>query len=200
MIPMNMITKRSLGSVSLLIVVSYAATMAAAEPAPEDRTSRPPSVGDTAQDFELTSISGEQTKLSALTKKGPVVLVVLRGFPGYQCPVCNAQVGEFLAKAKAFQASSANVVLVYPGPAAGLKDHANEFVRGKTLPENFYLLLDPDYTFTSKYHLRWDAPGETAYPSTFVIDSSSKVRFAQISKSHGGRAKASAVLETLAKK
>jgi thioredoxin-dependent peroxiredoxin len=58
-----------------------------------------------------------------------------------------------------------------------------------------YLVTDPDYTFTNQYHLRWDAEKETAYPSTFVIDPTGKIRFAQISKTHGGRVKAATALE-----
>jgi peroxiredoxin len=146
------------------------------------------------------SSSGEPTRLSTLLKKGPVVLIVLRGFPGYQCPVCSTQVAEFLAKEKDFQAAGANVVLVYPGPADGLKQHANEFVRGKTLPNNVYLLLDPEYGFTIMYGLRWEAKNETAYPSTFVMGQDGKLKFAKVSKSHGGRASAADVLKALSSK
>ena len=47
------------------------------------------------------------------------------------------------------------------------------------------------------YGLRWDAPSETAYPATFVIDRSGTVRFAQISRVHGGRTPAADVLAAL---
>ena len=129
-----------------------------------------------------------------------MVAIVLRGYPGYQCPVCNAQVGQFLAKAKRFAAAKANVILVYPGPADGLAKHAGQFIRGKTLPDNFYLVIDPDYEFTKAYGLRWDAKNETAYPATFVIDATQTVRFAKISQWHGDRASADEVLEALSKK
>ena len=58
-------------------------------------------------------------------------------------------------------------------------------------------MTDPDYTFTNAYGLRWDAPNETSYPSTFVVDRTSIVRFAQISNAHDGRAKASDVVTAL---
>ena len=122
-------------------------------------------------DFALDSLDGQKVSLSALADQGPVVLVVLRGYPGYQCPICTAQVGELMGKAREFQDARSRVILVYPGPSEGLKQRAGEFIRGKTLPENFQILLDPDYTFTKSYGLRWDAPKETAYPSAFVIDS-----------------------------
>ena len=139
-------------------------------------------------------------KLSKLVADGPVVLIVLRGYPGYQCPVCTAQVGQFLSNAKKFDAVKARVVMVYPGSADGLKKQAEDFVRGKTLPDNFYLVLDPDYEFTKAYHLRWEAKNETAYPATFVIDRERRIQFAKISMSHGGRASADEVLKALSAK
>ena len=156
-------------------------------------------VGETAPDFALDSLDGQKVSLSALADRGPVVLVVLRGYPGYQCPICTAQVGELMSKARDFQDARSHVILVYPGPSEGLKQRAGEFIRGKTLPENFQILLDPDYTFTMSYGLRWDAPKETAYPSAFVIDNTRTIRFAKISHSHGGRAKAAEILEALKK-
>jgi len=47
------------------------------------------------------------------------------------------------------------------------------------------------------YGLRWDAPNETAYPSTFVLDRKGVVRFANISRSHGDRTKAADIIEQL---
>ncbi len=161
---------------------------------------KPPAVGDEAKDFELVSLGGETVKLSKQTDAGPVVLVVLRGYPGYQCPLCTRQVGELLAKADDLKKAGARVLLVYPGPADKLKEHAAEFVKGKDYPDHFQILLDPDYTFTKAYQLRWDAKGETAYPSTFVIDGKSKVTFAKVSPTHGDRAKADDVLKALATK
>jgi peroxiredoxin len=158
-----------------------------------------PEVGDTAPDFALDSLDGAKVNLSALVQEGPVVLVVLRGYPGYQCPICSAQVGDLMSKAGEFREARARVVLVYPGPSEGLKQRAGEFLHGRTLPEHFQIVLDPGYTFTNSYGLRWDAPKETAYPSAFVIDTMRTIRFARISRSHGGRAKASEILDALRK-
>jgi peroxiredoxin len=161
--------------------------------------SAPLAVGDGSEDFELENFSGKAVKLSALTKGGPVVLVVLRGYPGYQCPLCTAQVAQYLGRANEFRDAKATVLLVYPGSAEGLKKHAAEFSRSQKLPPNFHLLLDPDYELTNAFHLRWDAPRETAYPSTFVIDQERKIRFAKVSKTHGDRASADEVLKSLSK-
>ena len=175
--------------------------MTADAPAPDaavpDTAPVTPAVGDTAPDFELTSLSGEQITLADTLQKGPVVLVMLRGYPGYQCPFCTAQVGGMINKAKALADKGANVLLVYPGPANGLKDHASEFVQGKDIPANFDLLLDPDYTFTNLYNLRWEGKNETSYPSTFVLDKDGKVLFAKVSHEHGDRAKIADVIAAL---
>lgn len=158
----------------------------------------PPKVGDTAADFELKSVSGATVKLSKVAEAGPVVLIVLRGYPGYQCPVCNQQVGQFLSHADKFKAAGATVLMVYPGPSQNLGQRADEFLSGKTLPDGFQMLLDPDYKFTNAYHLRWNAPRETAYPSTFVIQKDRRITFAKVSQTHGDRTKPEDVLKALA--
>lgn len=157
----------------------------------------PPKLGDKAPDFSLKTLDDQTVRLSDLTSKSKVVLVVLRGWPGYQCPVCDRQVQDFIKLESEFAEAKARVVFVYPGPADGLKTHAKEFAdwKGKQWPKEFLYVLDPDYTMVNAYNLRWDAPRETAYASTFVLDGKRIVRFAKISKSHGGRTKAAEVLE-----
>ena len=159
-----------------------------------------PKVGAKAPDFRLPDPGGKTVHLTELTKQGSVVLIVLRGFPGYQCPACNAQTGQFFAAAGKLQALNAQVVIVYPGQAAGLADHAREFLSDKSIPDGFHVVLDPDYALTNLYGLRWNAPRETAYPATFVIDDAGTIRFAKISKSHGGRAAVDEVLAVLGAK
>jgi len=157
----------------------------------------PPKMGAEAVDFELTDVQGKQVKLHPVLEKGPVVLVVLRGYPGYQCPVCNKQVGELLGQAENLKLAGAQVLIVYPGPSKGLSERAKEFFKDKSIPDHFHLLLDPDFKFTNRYGLRWDAPNETAYPSTFVIGKDKKVMFAKVSRTHGGRSNAKEVLSAL---
>jgi peroxiredoxin len=157
-------------------------------------------LGDTAKDVEFQPVlSEEKVKLSELTKDGPVVLVVLRGFPGYQCPICGRLVGEMRAKAEDFTKLGAKVVLVYPGPGplADLREKAKEFLEGTELPKPFLYMVDPEYAFTNAYELRWDAERETAYPSTFVLDMKRVVKFRKISQTHGDRAPTAEVLASL---
>lgn len=156
-----------------------------------------PKVGDTARDFTLQGLDGVAVRLSEQLARGSVVLVVLRGYPGYQCPFCTRQFGDYLTNAPKFEAAKAQVLFVYPGPAEGLREHAVAFTAGEPLPTAFRILTDPDYGFTLAYGLRWEAPQETAYPSTFVFNRNGVVSFAHISRSHGDRATAASVLEAL---
>jgi peroxiredoxin len=170
----------------------------AAEPVTGENLAKgAPKVGEKAPDFSLDSVRDTTVKLSSLNEKGKVVLVVLRGYPGYQCPICSRQVGELLKHSDDLAKTGAQVVFVYPGPSGLLKQRAKEFIADRTLPKHFHMLLDPEYKFTNAYGLRWDAPRETAYPSTFVIARGGKVQYVKISKSHGGRAPVKEVLESL---
>ena len=165
--------------------VSLAATVHAA----------PPTVGQPAPAFTVNTLDGNAVSLEALTHDGPAVVVVLRGWPGYQCPICTKQVASFRAKADAFRAAGVPVLMIYPGPADGLKAHADDFLKGDALPAGFRLAIDPDYAFTNAWSLRWDKKGETAHPSTFVVDAQGVVRFAKVSETHGDRATPDAALK-----
>ncbi len=143
-----------------------------------------PKVGEQARDFTLKALDGATVRLSEETARSPIVLVVLRGWPGYQCPFCTRQFGDYLTNAEKFAARGARVLFVYPGPAEDLQAHATAFTDSRPLPANFRILLDPDYTFTNAYGLRWNAPKETAYPSTFVLDRKGTITFAEISREH----------------
>lgn len=157
-----------------------------------------PKVGDKAADHALMDVDGNTVRLSEELKAGPVVIVVLRGWPGYQCPFCTAQFADLLGHAKDFDSAGARVLVIYPGPADRLREHAREFQRGRTLPACFRLLVDPDEAFATDHGLRWDAPHETVYPATFVLDREGVVRFARVSHEHGGRVEAKEIIEALA--
>ncbi len=157
----------------------------------------PPAVGSMAPTFSLRTLDDRAVELKSLVADNPVVLLVLRGWPGYQCPLCTKQVHDFVTRAPEFKARGAKVVVVYPGPAEKLHARAEEFLKDKSWPADFTFLVDPDYTFTNAYGLRWDAKNETAYPSTFVIARGGKIQFATVSKGHGGRVSATQALAEL---
>lgn len=153
-----------------------------------------PKVGDQASGFTTQSLSGEEFSFDPKSTKEATVLVFIRGYPGYQCPICTRQVGQLASKSAEFAKAGARVLFVYPGPAAGLLGKAKAFKGSKGLPENFQMVLDGDYKIVNAYNLRWDAKNETAYPSTFVVDQTGTIRYAKISKTHGDRADSAEVL------
>jgi peroxiredoxin len=160
-----------------------------------------PAVGAKAPDFTLSTPTGKSVQMSKEIQGHGLVLVVLRGFPGYQCPFCVKQVHDFIDHAADFQAKNTRVLLVYPGPPGELDDHAKDFLAKQAeLPANIVLVTDPDYKVTNLYGLRWDMPHETAYPSTFVLDKKGMISFEKISHSHGDRLSAQDALDNLAAK
>ena len=160
-----------------------------------------PAIGAKAPDFTLSTPTGKSIQMSKEIQGHGLVLVVLRGFPGYQCPFCVKQVHDFIDHAADFQAKNTRVLLVYPGPPGELDDHAKDFLAKQAeLPANIVLVTDPDYKVTNLYGLRWDMPHETAYPSTFVLDKKGMISFEKISHSHGDRLSAQDALDNLAAK
>lgn len=158
-----------------------------------------PVVGDKAPDFTLPTPSGKAVRMSSEQQGQGLILVVLRGYPGYQCPYCVRQVHDFVKHAPDFAAKNTRVLLVYPGPPANLDQHAKEFLEKQAdLPANIVLVTDPDYKVTNLYGLRWNAPNETAYPSTFILDKKGMVVFEKISRSHGDRLSAQDAVDHLA--
>jgi len=157
-----------------------------------------PKVGMKAPEFALKDPAGKPATLAQERLAGPVVLIVGRGWPGYQCPFCTRQFAEFRSHARELQAAGARVLWIYPGPEDELAKHAADFTGDEPLPSNFRVLIDPGYAFTNAYGLRWDAPKETAYPATFVIGRDGTIHFANVSLEHGGRTPVAAVLQALA--
>ena len=156
--------------------------------------------GDKALAFKSTDLEGKAFEFQPDKTGRWSVLVFLRGYPGYQCPLCNRQVGELLAKAKDFANARADVVFIYPGVSKELTEKAKEFLADKQLPTGFSVVVDQDYEVVKAYRLRWEAPRETAYPSTFVIDPTGVIRYAKISQTHGDRAPVKEVLDALGAK
>lgn len=160
-----------------------------------------PAVGAKAPNFTLSTPTGKAVEMSKELRGHQLVLVVLRGFPGYQCPYCVRQVHDFVEHATDFAAKNVKVLLVYPGPPADLDQHAKDFLSKQAeSPANIILVTDPDYTMTNAYGLRWDAPHETAYPSTFILDKNRTVLFEKISHSHADRSSAQDALDQLVSK
>lgn len=181
---------------SLLISLLFSITALA------ENISAGPEEGAILEDFSGTTMNGGQFQLSKHVEKGSVVIVMLRGFPGHQCPVCSTQVAGYIAKAEEFEKQrNTPVVFIYPGSVNNLEKRAKEFTAPLEekidLPSNFIFVLDQNYEITNHLNLRWDDPKETAYPAAFVIDHDGYVQYAKVSDNHGDRATAGEILEFL---
>jgi peroxiredoxin Q/BCP len=152
--------------------------------------------GSASPSITLRSLEGKDVPLASLQATGPLVYIQLRGWVGYQCPLCTKQVGELLAHAKDFEAAGAQVVLAYPGSDSEVDARAREFIAGKDFPDNIHSLLDPDLAAVNALGLRWDAPNETAYPAALILRDG-KIAFSKISTSHAGRAGVDELLKAL---
>jgi peroxiredoxin len=182
-----------------IVVLQLVRPVAVGQAADTPEANQPPRIGDKAPEFQLNDLEGKSVSLANELKHGPTVVVVLRGYPGYQCPICTKQFGELMGDAKKFADAKATVVFVYPGPTGDLDKHAREFVGGKTFPASFRFVTDPDFKFVERYNLRWNAPHETAYPAGFVVDKQGVIQFAKVSHSHGDRASGRELLDALSK-
>jgi thioredoxin-dependent peroxiredoxin len=75
-----------------------------------------PKVGDGAPNFTLKTLDDIPVELKQIASDSAVVIVVLRGWPGYQCPLCTRQVQDFVAKAPEFEQRKARILMVYLVP------------------------------------------------------------------------------------
>jgi alkyl hydroperoxide reductase subunit AhpC len=102
-------------------------------------------------------------------------------------------------RAKALAGQAHKVILVYPGQPTELERHAEQFIGSRSFPEPLVLVRDPAMQMVESWGLRWDAPRETAYPASFVIDSSGRIAWSKISQSHAGRSSVTEILRELKK-
>jgi peroxiredoxin len=155
-------------------------------------------VGDRIIDFELPIVGSEEyLTLSDQCKQGAVVVIVLRGYPGYQCPICSRQVASLSNRAKALAKEAHRVILVYPGEAETIEKKAEQFLGSRSLPEPLVLVRDQGMEMVDQWGLRWNARNETAYPATYVFDRNARLRWKKVSESHAGRSTVEEILKAL---
>ena len=157
-------------------------------------------VDDKAINFELPTV-GEKSyvELREEFKQGPVVVVVLRGYPGYQCMMCSQQYGSLVNRAKALAKEAHRVIVVYPGEPSELERHAKRFMGSRAVPEPLVLVRDAGMEMVSDWGLRWEKHHETAYPATFVVDTNGRIAWKKVSSSHGDRSSVEEILRALRK-
>ena len=187
----------SRGFLASLLMVLAVALPAMAD---EATSASQPEVGERAIDFELPVVGQKSfLTLSDEYKEGPVVVIVLRGYPGYQCPLCNRQVSSLANRARVLSNEAHRVILVYPGEPTLLERHAEQFMGSRSLPKPLIIVRDEGMEMVEDWGLRWDAINETAYPATFVVDQNGRIAWKKVSDSHAGRSTTEEILKELRK-
>ena len=159
-----------------------------------------PAVGGRAADFTLRALDGTTVQLSKELAKGePIVLVVLRGWPGYQCPFCTRQFGDYLANATRFDKVGLACSSSTRGPGEGLREHAEAL---SPRPGNAQGLSSPARSRLCLYERIWAAL-ECAAGDGLPVDvrgrRDGRDVLPQTSRGHGDRVTADAVLKVIAR-
>jgi peroxiredoxin len=165
-----------------------------------DFAARAPRVGDKAPDFALPDQRGEEVYLSALLRRGPVVLIFYRGV---WCPYCNLELRTFQAHRDQITPLGAQLVAVSPQTP----DHSLSMADKNDL--GFLVLSDVGAKVIDRYGLKYEVDAETralfeavgndvrAYNgpgswvlpagATFVIGVDGAVRYANVRGNWTGR-------------
>lgn len=159
-----------------------------------------PDIGQRAPDFELPLVGQKKfLNLRDEYRDGPVVVIVLRGYPGFQCPLCKSQFNAIVNRAKALSSETECVVLVYPGQAEQLDKHSKRFLGSRKLPHPIRLVRDDDMQMVKEWGIHWQARNQTAYPATFVVDQNGRVAWKKVSSTSAGRSTVEEILRELRK-
>lgn len=159
-----------------------------------------PGIGQRAPDFELPLVGQKKfLSLREQYRNGPVVVIVLRGYPGYQCPTCKNQFNAVVNRAKALSSESKCVVLVYPGNADQLEKNSKRFLGSRKLPHPIKVVRDDDMEMVKEWGIRWEARNQTAYPATFVVDQNGRIAWKKVSNTSAGRSTVEEILRELRK-
>ena len=178
-----------------------------------DFAARAPHVGDQAPDFALPDQRGGEVLLSALLRKGPVVLIFYRG---EWCPYCNLQLRTFQAHLDQIAALGAQLVAVSPQTP----DHSLSMAEKNDL--GFLVLSDVGAKAIDRYGLKYEVDAETRAlfkavgndvgahngpggwvlpaAATFVIGVDGAVRYANVRGNWTERAEPADVLAALSRR
>lgn len=145
-------------------------------------------------DVSLPDSQGNSVDLRQYRGKQSVVLVVMRGYPGFICPNCSAQTSRLVSNRGEFEKRNAQILVLFPGPT----DHLGEFVAKARPPGGppelpFPVLLDPQFELVDRLGIR----GDLAKPSTYILDANGQVRFAYVGATTADRPSVRAMLQQL---
>jgi peroxiredoxin len=166
--------------------------------------------GEKAIDFSLPNARGEQTQLSSLLEKGPVVVSFYRG--GW-CPFCNLEfksLHEVLPQIREHGASLIGISPELPDNSLStIEKHQLQFEVlsdvGNEIARQYGIVMDVPETMRPLY-LQWgldlpryngDETWELPIPATYVINSDGTIAYAYINRNFTERMEPSDIIKEL---
>lgn len=120
------------------------------------------------RDWELILTSNQKIKISDIIKRGPLILVFIRGT---WCPFCQIHLKNLSEWATRLNEKEGNVIVVSTEPLISLKSWLN------LNPMNFIFASDSSMELCHYFGVRI-APNDFAQAATFLIDSDFTIRLA----------------------
>jgi len=126
-----------------------------------------------------------------------VMLVFMRGFPGYVCPQCIRQTSNIMQRIDEFDATGTEVFIVYPGAVDTIPDFVaavRKYMSAQADTElRVPILLDVDLQAVVSLGIRADL----SLPATFVIGLDGTLAYGYVGQSDRDRPSVSHVLQQL---
>jgi len=156
-----------------------------------------PETGEKLPYARFLADTGDVVDLTQCAEGKRIVLVLLRGFPGYVCPYCTKQTAELVRAVDRLDALNAVVYVVYPGPSDKIRAFTKSVTRQLEERPDFSLpfrvLLDVDLAAVKAIGL----VGDLAVPATFVLADDGTVLYRHIGRNKADRADIGTVLDFL---
>jgi peroxiredoxin len=145
-------------------------------------------------DLVLKDTKGGSIDFKQYRGKKNLVVVVMRGYPGFICPNCSAQTSRLISNYPEFTKRDAEVVVLFPGPTEHLNDYIATSRRQASDQEMpFPIVLDENFAVVDRLGIR----GDLAKPSTYIVDKQGQVRFAYVGANSADRPSLKAMLDQL---
>jgi peroxiredoxin len=121
--------------------------------------------------------------IDAFRQRGPVVVVVMRGFAGQVCLYCATQTAALSDAIGDFRDAGAEVVVVYPGPVSSVPAFVAAVQSLRADPPPMPLALDASLLLVRALGIE----ANLARPTSLVIDRAGLVRYAYVGETIADR-------------
>jgi peroxiredoxin len=129
------------------------------------------------------SSTGGALNLEDMCKKGPVLVVILRGFSGQVCLYCAAQTTAISEAIQRFEKNNIQVVIVYPGPVDAVPSFLKAVRSLANDPPQMPIALDVSLLAVRALGIE----DNLAKPTAIMIDTKGIIRYAYVGKTIADR-------------